>query len=461
MGGEVDGIDVVVPTAGGGVEGGAVVEQEGGDGEAGLGIETGGACDHERGEAAIAAGIGEGRVALEEGFDFGGLAEGDGGEGVLAGDGPDGLDIAGDAGEAGDEKGAGGWPGGEGLGVGAMSEEPLDGAEAIGVVVWFFLNRGVEGTVAATDAVPIGDVLAEIVEAIEPGEAGGFAGDGGLIEEGGGDLPEGGEVAAAEDGDDIGWLHIATIVKRMIQVNGLCRSFEDKKRGTVKAVDRVSFSVGRGEIFGLLGPNGAGKSTTLRLISTLLRPTAGTATVNGFDIVTQASEVRKQIGFLTGDMGLYARITPRETLMFFGRLAEVPEEELVRRAGELIERLDMKEFADTRSDKLSSGMKQKTAIARTLVHDPPVLILDEPTATLDLPTARVIEATILELKKMGKCVVYSTHIMEEAEYLCDRIAVINHGQLKIAGTMDELRAATGKQRLREIFLELLELPSAA
>lgn len=247
----------------------------------------------------------------------------------------------------------------------------------------------------------------------------------------------------------------------MIEVKGLCRSFEDKKRGTVKAVDKVSFAVQPGEIFGLLGPNGAGKSTTLRMISTLLRPTAGTAVVNGFDITTQAADVRRQIGFLTGDMGLYARLTPRETLMFYGRLADVDDATLTRRTGELIERLDMKDFADTRADKLSSGMKQKTAIARTLVHDPPVLILDEPTATLDLPTARVIEASILEARRMGKCIIYSTHIMEEAEYVCDRIAVINHGQMKISGTMDELRAATGKQRLREIFLDLLELPSVA
>ena len=247
----------------------------------------------------------------------------------------------------------------------------------------------------------------------------------------------------------------------MIHVQNLSRSFEDKKRGTVKAVDNLSFDVNPGEIFGLLGPNGAGKSTALRLISTLLKPSSGTATINGFDIAMQASDVRRQIGFLTGDMGLYARLTPREILQFFGRLAEVDETELNRRTVDLIDRLDMRDFADTRSDKLSSGMKQKTAIARTLIHDPPVLILDEPTAMLDLPTARVIEQSILEAKRSGKCIVYSTHIMEEAEYLCDRIAVINHGKLKISGTMDELRAATGKHRLREIFLELLELPNAA
>jgi sodium transport system ATP-binding protein len=247
----------------------------------------------------------------------------------------------------------------------------------------------------------------------------------------------------------------------MIEVKGLSRSFNDSKRGTVKAVDNVTFSVAKGEIFGLLGPNGAGKSTTLRLISTLLSPTSGTATINGFDIATHATEVRRQIGFLTGDMGLYERFSPRETMMYFGRLASVREEDLVRRSSELIDRLGMKEFADVHCGKLSSGMKQKTAIARTLIHDPPVLILDEPTSALDLPTARAIEATIIEAKRAGKCIVYSTHIMEEAEHLCDRVAVINHGQLKISGTMDELRSATGKHRLREIFLDLLDLPGAA
>jgi sodium transport system ATP-binding protein len=245
----------------------------------------------------------------------------------------------------------------------------------------------------------------------------------------------------------------------VIQVSALSRHFEDKKRGVVKAVDNVSFSVQPGEIFGLLGPNGAGKSTTLRLLATLLQPTSGSASLAGFDIVSDPAGVRRSLGFLTGDMGLYLRMSPREILHFFGNLCGVESNTLARRASELIEMLDMREFADSRTDKLSSGMKQKTAIARTLVHDPPILILDEPTATLDVPTARVIEAAILEAKARGKCIVYSTHIMEEAEYLCDRIAVIHQGQIKAMGTMQELRAAAGKQRLREIFLDLLGLPA--
>ncbi len=245
----------------------------------------------------------------------------------------------------------------------------------------------------------------------------------------------------------------------MIEVSELSREFFDKKRGNVKAVDRVSFSGAAGEIFGLLGPNGAGKSTTLRVISTLLAPSGGQAKLAGFDIQRDAAKVRKNVGFLTGDMGLYLRMTPRELMHFFGRTAGVADAALRRRSDELIAMLDMKDFADTRTDKLSSGMKQKTAIARTLVHDPPILILDEPTATLDVPTARVIEAAILDAKARGKCIVYSTHIMEEAEYLCDRIAVIHKGEIKASGTMDELRASTGKHRLREIFLDLLGLPA--
>lgn len=244
----------------------------------------------------------------------------------------------------------------------------------------------------------------------------------------------------------------------MISVQNLCRSFEDKKRGVVKAVDNVSFTVSAGEIFGLLGPNGAGKSTTLRMLATMLKPTSGTAVLNGCDIQKDPMGVRRQIGFLTGEMGLYARLTPREILRFHGQLAEVEDSLITKRIEDLLARFDMKDFADTRCDKLSSGMKQKTAVARTLIHNPPIVILDEPTATLDVPTARIMEESILELKREGKCIIYSTHIMEEAEYLCDRIGVIHQGQMKILGTMDELRAATGRVRLREIFLELLNLP---
>src|SRR5579871_5738955 len=200
----------------------------------------------------------------------------------------------------------------------------------------------------------------------------------------------------------------------MIQVQEISKTFHDPKRGTRKAVDQVSFDVRAGEVFGLLGPNGAGKTTTLRLVSTLLKPTSGTAIINGFDLNRDPAKVREQIGVLSGDMGLYPRLTPREILEFFGKLNGMDEARRKQRTNELFTKFEMQSFADVRTDKLSTGMKQKAAIARTMLHDPPVLILDEPTSGLDVPTSRIVEASIMEAKRAGKCIIYSTHIMEEA-----------------------------------------------
>jgi sodium transport system ATP-binding protein len=241
----------------------------------------------------------------------------------------------------------------------------------------------------------------------------------------------------------------------MITAKDLTKVYRDKKRGEIVAVDHISFEAQSGEIFGLLGPNGAGKTTALRLLATILRPSGGTAKIGGHDIATEASKVREKIGFLSGDMGLYHRLTPRELLSFFGRLSGLNGRQLEQRINHLFTLFDMHEFAETKIDSLSTGMRQKTAITRTLVHDPPVFILDEPTSGLDVPTAQVVERFIREAKESGKCIILSTHIMEEAEYLCDRIAVIHHGKVRALGTMEQLRAITGKQRLREIFIELL------
>ena len=246
-------------------------------------------------------------------------------------------------------------------------------------------------------------------------------------------------------------------LRASVAVESLSQEFHDKKRGRLNAVDQVSFDVRPGEIFGLLGPNGAGKTTTLRLLATLLKPTSGTARLAGHDVVQDPAGVRASIGFLSGDMGLFGRLTPREILTFFGAFNNLGGETLKRRVGEMIEVFGLASFADTRTDKLSTGMKQKTAIARTALHDPPILILDEPTAGLDVPAARAIENYILEQRRAGKCILFSTHVMEEAEYLCDRIGVISAGKLKITGSMEELREATGKNRLREIFLDLLDI----
>ena len=243
----------------------------------------------------------------------------------------------------------------------------------------------------------------------------------------------------------------------MIRVDNLSKSFEDKKRGTVHALESVSFDVKPREIFGLLGPNGAGKTTCLRLLATILKPTSGTAELGGADIVRSPEAVRSQIGFLSGDMGSYARLTPREVLAFFGKLNGLEDEKLRLRIDEMVDTFEFGEFASTKIDKLSTGMKQKVAIARTVLHDPPILILDEPSSGLDVPTARLIEDFMLRAKASGKCILFSTHVMEEAEYLCDRIGVVHQGKLKALGTMDELRAQTGKLRLREIFLDLLDM----
>ncbi len=243
----------------------------------------------------------------------------------------------------------------------------------------------------------------------------------------------------------------------MINIRDLRKVYHDKKRGEIVAVNHISFEANNGEIFGLLGPNGAGKTTTLRMLATILQPTEGTASIGGHDLNKEAQQIRRKIGFLSGDMGLYHRLTPREILRFFGRLNGLNGAALKQRIDYLFELFDMHHFADSKIDTLSTGMRQKTAISRTIVHDPPILILDEPTSGLDVPTARVVEGYIRNARVAGKCIVLSTHVMEEAEYLCDRIAVIHQGRICALGTMDDLRSMTGKSRLREIFIELLGL----
>ena len=178
----------------------------------------------------------------------------------------------------------------------------------------------------------------------------------------------------------------------MIQVEAISKVFHDKRRGgTVVAVDSLSFEAKPGEIFGLLGSNGAGKTTTLRMLATILRPTSGRAAVAGFDVVQQPELVRRNTGFLSGDMGYYHRLTPREVLLLFGRLNGMVGTALRARVEHLIEAFEMTEYSNSRMDTFSTGMRQRTAIARVMVHDPAVLILDEPTSGLDVPTAQVIE----------------------------------------------------------------------
>ena len=241
----------------------------------------------------------------------------------------------------------------------------------------------------------------------------------------------------------------------MIQVEGLTKIFHDKKRGKVVAVNNLEFNCRKGQIFGLLGPNGAGKTTTLRILATMILPTKGKVMMNGFDVVKEANKVRRQIGFLSSETGLYDRFTPRETVRFFGRINGMEDRIIEKRMTEIFHNLDMEDFQDVRVNKLSTGMKQKLSIARCIIHDPPILILDEPTVGLDIITARIVTEYVKGFREQGKCIIYSTHIMREAERLCDVIAIIHQGNLITQGTLEELKKNSSSEDLEEIFFELI------
>jgi sodium transport system ATP-binding protein len=238
----------------------------------------------------------------------------------------------------------------------------------------------------------------------------------------------------------------------MIEARGLSKRFHDKKRGEIHAVEKVSFRCQPGQIYGLLGANGAGKTTTLRMLATILEPTDGTALVCGYDVVEQSEKVRASVGFLSTATALYPRLTAQELVEYFGRLNGLDEPSLKKRIDTIFDRLDMNGFRDRRCDKLSTGMKQKTSIARTLVHDPPVMIFDEPTLGLDIMTARTITAFIRECRDNGKTVIFSTHIMAEVEKLCDVIGIIHDGKLLTEGTLKQLRDRYGERDLEDLFV---------
>jgi sodium transport system ATP-binding protein len=242
----------------------------------------------------------------------------------------------------------------------------------------------------------------------------------------------------------------------MIEAQGLVKSFRDKTRGEVRAVDEVSFRCMPGEIFGLLGANGAGKTTTLRILATILTPSAGTAIVAGYDVTRQSQKVRSSVGFLSTATALYGRLSAREMVEYFGRLHGLDETILRQRIDAIFERLEMNDFRDRRCDALSTGMKQKVSIARTLVHDPSVMIFDEPTVGLDVMAARTIIAFIRECRDRGKTVIFSTHVMSEVEKLCDHIGIIHNGRLLAEGTLADLRQRFGRQELEDIFVEVVE-----
>jgi sodium transport system ATP-binding protein len=241
----------------------------------------------------------------------------------------------------------------------------------------------------------------------------------------------------------------------MIEVRGLTKAYADLQRGQFVALDNLSFTAASGEIYGLLGPNGAGKTTALRILSTVLAPTSGSAIINGFDVVTQPALVRRHIGFISANTAMYDRMTAWEMVEYFGRLHGMDEQVLRERMEQLFDRLQMQEIRDLMGAKMSTGMKQKVSIARAIVHDPPVLIFDEATSGLDVLVARALLEAVAELRQQGKCIVFSTHVMREAERLCDRVAIVHHGRLLAEGALAELRDRYEQPDLEELFFELI------
>ena len=233
----------------------------------------------------------------------------------------------------------------------------------------------------------------------------------------------------------------------MIRVEGLSRSF-----GAVRAIDGVGFEARDGRITGLLGPNGAGKSTTLRVLYTVLRPDAGTATVDGIDVMRDSLATRRAIGVLPHSAGIYPQLTARENIAYFGELRGLAAADCARRVNELLIELEMTGFADRRAKGFSQGERIKVALARALVHSPKNLLLDEPTNGLDVMATRAFRALIRKLRAAGHCVLFSSHVMQEVAALCDDIVIIDHGRVVAAGTPDELRARVSAVSLEDAFV---------
>jgi len=225
-----------------------------------------------------------------------------------------------------------------------------------------------------------------------------------------------------------------------------------KRFGAITAVEDVSFIAPNGQITGLLGPNGAGKTTTLRILYTLLQPDSGTALVDGFDVQRDTREVQRRIGALPDSYGLYPRLTARENIRYYGRLQGQRGAALEGSIDGLIQLLDMREIADRRTEGFSQGQRLKTAIARALIHQPANVLLDEPTNGLDVMTTRAMRKIIRRLRDEGKCILFSSHIMQEVAALCDSIVVIAHGRVAASGTPDELLRVTGQANLEDAFV---------
>jgi sodium transport system ATP-binding protein len=240
----------------------------------------------------------------------------------------------------------------------------------------------------------------------------------------------------------------------MIEVDNLHKAFKSKT-GTIRAVDGVSFTARDGEITGLLGPNGAGKTTTLRMLYTLMSPDQGNVRVDGLDAIKDATQVRQRLGVLPDARGVYKRLTARENIRYFGELHGLDAATIAERTAQMAETLGMQDFLDRRTEGFSQGQRTKTAIARALIHQPRNVILDEPTNGLDVMTTRGLREFLRQLRSDGRCVIFSSHIMQEVAALCDRIVVIANGEVRAAGTPDELRAQTGEDNLEDAFVQLI------
>jgi sodium transport system ATP-binding protein len=236
----------------------------------------------------------------------------------------------------------------------------------------------------------------------------------------------------------------------MIQVQSLSKSF-----GKVRAVQNVSFAAPDGQITGLLGPNGAGKSTTLRMLYTLLKPESGSAQVDGFDVREAPLEVQRRIGVLADARGLYPRLTSRENIRYYGRLHGLEGAQLEKQIDALLVLLDMQPIADRKTEGFSTGEKLKVAIARSLVHNPKNVLLDEPTNGLDVMSTRAMRQFIMRLREEGRCVLFTSHIMQEVAALCDQIVIISHGKITAHGSPNDLRKQTGMENLEDAFVAVI------
>ncbi|NRA10748.1 MAG: ATP-binding cassette domain-containing protein [Crocinitomicaceae bacterium] len=254
----------------------------------------------------------------------------------------------------------------------------------------------------------------------------------------------------------------------MIEVSDLRKEFilsrQQRKELNTKdtkavAVDGINFKCQPGRVFSLLGPNGAGKTTTLRMLSTIFKPTSGTINIAGIDAIADPQEARRKIGFLTGTTGLYARLTPDEVIKYFADLYEVSKSDFEERKDRLYTLLDMHDFKGKRIGKLSTGMKQKVSICRTMIHDPEVVVFDEPTSGLDVITAENIIKLIRDCKNDGKTVIFSSHIMSEVDLLCDDMAIIHKGKMLFDGTMDEFKGQMQAENLTAEFIRIVNASS--